>query len=197
MRASNDIPPPHPGERLLSGGKESGPRVDRLWARLDAQLDAQDAAARKPASKAWWWLLPVLVPAALVLMVWRVEPGSTVMERGTQEPTPPTLQSSCGTSQEPCLVGQPIYLRLMPHTGTGVVYVVLRGESTRLLAGPIESRAEVVPLPIKITPDETDVDHGLLVEAYWFASEKSADDMREWVKQPTGLHGRLVMVVKR
>lgn len=156
-------------EDLLARGKPSGPRLDRIWQRVEKQV------VKKPAPLAWWKVMGmVFTPLGAVTAVWMLGVVPRPQVNGMQERggavVPPQLEASCGTPESPCRVGQPIYLRLLPRHVEGVVYVRMRSVDGTLLpvAGPLTvNPTSVVPLPSRLVPDAQDVRTGLDVEAVW------------------------------
>jgi hypothetical protein len=134
-------------DRLLSGGHPSGARLDRVWSEIEPKV-----APRR--SRSVLALLFGAVPVAAVLaLVFFTLPGG-FKERGLDAPL---AEATCGSSDAPCRVGEPVHLRLMPGSGEAYVHLVEKSER-KLLAGPLRlSERESVPVPVKITPEERDI----------------------------------------
>ena len=156
-----DKPPTTDNEldRALPKGALSGPEADRLWARI-APTVPQAQSARRP-----WWARPRLwvgvgsLAAAAVLVM--VMPGSQDGFRPRGANAGPYLESSCG--QGPCVVGQPVFLRLV-HTGPpGALYVAVkdaRNEPAWLSRGtPAPTGTHT--LEVQLTPEASDVAGGI------------------------------------
>ncbi len=163
------LPPAHPAEDLLSQGAPSGPRLDRVWARVEASLDAQ---ARTQKTATWrrflWITLPVVFSTAAVFVVLDPSASGTFTARGTPDVAPPQLLATCGTAAQACQVDVPIFLKLAPHVGQGFIYVaLLNSDGAQLLAGPLASSTAASPVPVKLVPDTKDRGATLRVTAVW------------------------------
>jgi len=165
-------------DRVLSGGRASGPTLDRVWARLDASLDAQDAAERAR-SKAGWrrplaWLsgaTAVVAAALAVVVVLPREAGvgdDGFSPRGTENA--PRLVASCGAVDDPCTTGEEIAVSMVGVTHDVLVALTLEDarETRTILDGHIVQERAVsssgrAALPIVIVADVDDAARGLTI----------------------------------
>lgn len=180
MTTTDPIPPPHPAEELLSQGAPGGPRLDRVWARVEAQLDQQDAQQRAEVRRrAWWYVLPLVFSTAAAMFLMVPSSTSTLTARGNSDVTPPQLLATCGTAAQPCQVEVPIFLKLAPHEGGGHVYVALvTAAGPQLLAGPVPSSSQPTPITSKLVPDPADRGTTLRLQAVWSAQPVEGDAVR-------------------
>lgn len=183
-------------ERLLARGQPSGPRMDRLWERLAPQVVERPA---RVTLLAWLrslgvTLIPLAPVTAVVLLLVANPVTPPLIERGEHKPMPPLLETTCGTVDQPCHVGVPIYLRLAPRHAEGVVYVRLKQQdgSATLLAGPLPVKEQTpVAVPVRLVPEENDVGAGLELEALWLAEPVPAGKPRKLDEVPS--HARSVL----
>jgi hypothetical protein len=165
-------------EELLARGNPGGPRLDRLWERLEK--DVVKAPARRP----WWQAMAlVFAPLSAAMAVWALGlvpvPANPGMQERGSGVVPPQLQGSCGPADTPCHVGQPIYLRLLARHVDGVVYVrtLLPDGKRQHVAGPLYvDPGNPQMLPVRLTPDASDVEKGLDVESVWVLNARDDVD---------------------
>lgn len=184
------LPPAHPAEKLLSGGKPPGPQLDRLWAMLEARLDSP----RPPWWKRMGWHLawvPVLAAGALLLGT----PPAWV-PRGDARPAPPLLEASCGRGGPACAVGTPIYLQVEPYPLAGNMLLTQKRGGTRMVISQVETPIlRNTVLPLKVIPEAVDVATGVVLETWWREASVQVQDLPPWLAHPTGRHGTLVLQV--
>lgn len=165
-------------DRVLSGGRASGPTLDRVWARLDASLDAQEASARA-GSRAGWrrplaWLsgAGALTAAALAVIVALPREGTHVDDgfapRGDVSGL--RLVASCGAVDDPCAVGEEIAVSIVGVTRDARLTLTLEdARETRTILDDHLVQQSVVSvtgraaLPIVIVADAGDVERGLTI----------------------------------
>ncbi len=188
-------PPPHELDHLVSNGNVSGPRREHLWERVSARV----------LPRAAWWRRPRVVVAALgglavaAGMLVLVPSGGlekNITLRGPASAAPPLLEATCGSPAQPCAVGQPITLRVLPHGLTGVVMVTVWTNTSRQLVGRVDaSLGPAQVLGNTVTPDEADRGHPLRVEAFWLPAAPADQDLPGWLKQPHGVRSLLSLDV--
>lgn len=166
--------PTDPTERLLARGKLSGPRMDRLWDRVAPQVVV--APARR---KAWMWValggLPLVSALAVVALTVRTTPTAAPVARGVGGPVP-MLVATCGTEEQPCVVGHPVHLKVMPRHVVGFVTVrLLEPGGPVPVAGPLEvQEGAVVPVPARVVPSLQDAAGGVDLEVVWTPQKSEA-----------------------
>jgi len=168
---------------LLSEGGVSGARRDRMFDAVMAASDTASAeaeanAAAQPTTtspaggsglRAWWdklWRpLLVLGPVAAVVAFTLLPDGDDFgfQHRGTASSSVPFVSASCGAKDTPCVVGQPVFLRLHSLQPQSVVQVVLAtATGTTSLAQMKDVGADSESaLDVKLIPEESDVATGL------------------------------------
>lgn len=167
----------HEAERLLNQGRPSGPRLDRVWENISPTLQPQGSASR--AARWWmrvgWGLVPVAALGAVLVMV---RPAG-FQARGEPDAPVVMMQGSCGTTDAPCRVGQPVFLKVgaSPAGGVATVLQVSTQGRTVVASVPLD-RVVHTPLPVKLVPDARDVTDGLRLELYL-----TADSVTEPVQQ--------------
>ena len=140
---------------MLSGGNPSGARLDRVWNRIEERV------VPKRSRSLLRIFLGAMVPVAAVIALLFFNLPGELRERGVGAPL---LEATCGSSDAPCRVGEPVHLRLMPGRGVAYVYLLER-DQRRLLAGPIALADEAVPVPVKITPEDRDIAERIRIQA--------------------------------
>ncbi len=149
-------------ERLLNRGQPSAPHVDALWRRIQPHT--------VPARKPWWqagWLW-ALVPAAAAGMALLMVEQPQFRARGGSDAAA-LVEASCGTVEQPCHVGQPAFVRVLPRaSGSGVATVLLQSQAGRAWLGDaVEIKMDgSTTLPVKVLPDQDDVQQGLSVVVF-------------------------------
>jgi hypothetical protein len=168
-------------DRLLAGGRPSGPELDALWSKVSAALPAEKPSL---AARLFRWSA-VLVPLAAATAAFIFMPGKTLptqetfTARGTGEtPTLPQLAPSCGSAATPCAVGKPVFLKVTDVPGAGMAYVALvaDGKASWLVDGePVNSVASA--LHVKVVPEPSDVAGGITLRL-WLAREPLSPEAR-------------------
>jgi hypothetical protein len=152
-------------DRLLAQGMLAGPEADRLWERIAPKVTAVDP---------WWvrtfrrggFLVPVLAAGVLVILLRPQETGE-FRERAASFSV--AVEATCGSANNPCRVGQPVYFHAVapPDQDQVVLYVVIRDASgPSLLTGPTMIPQGPWPLNVKIAPETADVASG--IELNWW-----------------------------
>ena len=143
-------------DRLLARGHPDGPRLDKMWREIEPKV------AREPAPRTRLrWLFLAALPIAAGLSFFFIDPPTDFVARGTGGP--PRIESTCGSPDNRCRVGQPVHLRLGPGHGTATL--VLVGPSPKTLGEPITLNPEqATPIGIELIPEHTDIAHGIILE---------------------------------
>lgn len=162
-------------DRLLAGGKPAGPELDSLWQRVQGRLAEQEPAAAHSAGwvQRWRWLLalgtPAMAASALAFFLWTgSNPTPNLQARGPGDGAP-AIESSCGSSDHLCSVGEPVFLRLVAGEQAGTAVLVLEGGRSPSVLGAVVLQPGQDPvLPIQLLPEPGDAEGGLALRL-WFA----------------------------
>lgn len=148
-------------ERVLNRGQPSGPRLDKLWAHIQPGLT--------PALVPWWkrpwaWALVPALAAGLLVM----QPAQ-FHERGAARAAAVVLETTCGSIEQPCHVGQPVFVRVGAHSLGGQALVLLQSGFGRVPLGPplVLDTVNSTPLDVKLVPNALDTVRGLTLRLYW------------------------------
>jgi hypothetical protein len=162
-------------DRLLAEGRASGPTLDRVWARLDASLDAETHPVRAPLP---FWRRPFValgaslsVAVTAVALVILIRPADDARDpfspRGvTAAHAPaPLFVASCGAHDKPCVVDEEVAISLVDDAGRGTVEISLDdADGSRVLAPTFAITPGMARvLPLVIVPEARDVEHGLTI----------------------------------
>ena len=172
----------HELDRLLAGGRPAGPELDQVWDRIAPRVIARPSWQEVWMRRAWAVLVPAAVAtAALVAVVVQGgesslaparDPGLT--PRGQLRPTEPVevessaaaLEASCGAADHPCVVGEPIGLRMRGSAELDVGYIVLDTvDGPQLIAGPLILGDKAVDVLVLVRPEPGDVKTGVRLRA--------------------------------
>ena len=147
-------------ERVLNRGRPSGPRMDALWERIAPKVE--------PRRKPWWRLagLWTLVPAVAAGVVLWVMPEAPFRARGVAAEA--LVEASCGSAEVPCHVGQPVFLRVVAGSSSGVASVLLvSSKGMTWLGAPVAvPPSGETALPVKVLPDHEDLEDGLSLQVF-------------------------------
>lgn len=157
-------------DRMLAGGKLSGPEMDALWARIAPRVTTRKPLWKRALRSMWVWM-PLAAAAVLLLVVGRRDDGFTERGGGGAQ-----LQATCGSPSSPCKAGDPVHLRFA-NLSAGVLYVahVPADGKPVLVAGPVTTEGGTLALPVKMVPDASDVENGITL-AWWVADRAIAVD---------------------
>jgi hypothetical protein len=156
-------------DQLLAGGQPGGPALDAVWARVKADLHDRPSPAEQGLLQRWGARFGVLFAglAAAAAVVFAVAlPSDRGLQARGGEQGAPVLEATCGSTTQPCPVGEALFLRL--H-GAERAFRVDLALVTRQGAVPLLSRLPIAAdqtfaVPRKIRPEVSDIDNGVIVE---------------------------------
>lgn len=175
-------------DRMLAQGGLPGPEADAMWEKIHARVAPQPSWQQRLA-RLWFVLpLPIAAVAVLLLMPGTPDPNDGFIERGDDVTM---LEATCG-EKAACVVGQPIFLRMLHPTG-GTLYVAMKDAkgTASLIAGPVTLRRGSMPLSVKLVPDAGDVDAGITLHWWVRPAPLPPGDVEKLVKEPASSDGTL------
>lgn len=158
-------------DQLLADGQPGGPALEAVWARVKGDLNA---ATQAEASGSLWQRLGTrfgvavagLAVAAAVVFAVALPGGNDGLRARGGDSDGPVLEATCGSSANPCRVGEPVFLRLHGAESAHQVKLELVTARGRVdLAGGLPVSADqTLAVPRKIRPEVSDIESGVIID---------------------------------